>query len=159
MDLINGISNLMNFGIDLKLRSYDAEAFYIEALRQWFEREKGYYAEIITDREFNVNMGYGDIASVFIEDSILRMRPIMDDPYEILICLLEFIADNHHKTIQVYDYLEENEEEILDWPTSDLYESKAVDELKKIVRDSLKEDVEKEEDIEDQSEEESDEWI
>ena len=160
MDLINGISNLMNFGIDLKLQSYEAEAFYCEALRQWFEKEKDYYAEPVTDREFTLNLGFGTIASVFIEDSVLRMKPYEDDPYEVLICLLEFIADNHHKTIEVYNYLEENEEEILDWPKSNLYKkSKAVDKLERIVRNSTSKNKTVEDEEEEQSEEESDEWI
>jgi len=158
MNLIDGISNLSNFGIDLKLETYEAEAFYCEALRLWFENEKAYYAEYVTDREFSLNMGFGTIAYVFIEDSVLRIRPIDDDPYEVLICILEFIADNHHKTIEVYNYLEKNEEEILDWPKSDLYKkSKAVEKLEKIVKESLREEVI--EDEEEQSEEESDEWI
>ena len=33
MNIIDGISDLKNFGIDLKLDSIDAEAFYCEALR------------------------------------------------------------------------------------------------------------------------------
>lgn len=144
MDLIDGISNLENFGIDLKLQNYEAEAFYCEALRQWFEKEKGFYAEAITDREFSLNMGFGELSIVYIEDSVLRMKPIMDDPYEVLICLLEFIADNHHKTIEVYNYLEENEEEILGWPKSNFYK---------------KQTEEVEEEKEEVSEEESDEWI
>ena len=159
MDLINGVSNLINFGIDLKLDTSEAEAFYTEALRLWFEKEKGYDAFPITDKEFVLTMDELEIASVFIYDSILRIKPIEEDPYEVLICLLEFIAENHAKTIEVYNYLEENEEEILDWPTSDLYKSKAVEKLEKIVRESLKENISKIESEEEQSEEESDEWI
>ena len=143
-----GMGNMDDFGIDLKLESFEAEAFYCEALRLWFEKNKGYDTLSMTDREFTISDGFDDVASVFIEDSILRMRPIAEDPYEILVCLLEFIAENHKKTIEVYNYLEENEREIMSWPGSDFYE---------------KEDLTTEADSpipsEKDSEEDSDEWI
>ena len=68
MDLIDGVSNLINFGIDLKLTTRDAETFYTEALRLWFEQTKGYDAFPITEREFTLSMGEGEIAVVFIHE-------------------------------------------------------------------------------------------
>ena len=41
------------------------------------------------------------------------MKPLQMDAYEILICILEFIADNHKKTINAYDYLDEEGENTL----------------------------------------------
>ena len=152
MDLIDGVSNLINFGIDLKLTSRDAELFYTEALRLWFENNKGYDAFVITDREFTLSMGKGDIASVFIYDSILRIKPVEDDPYEILICLLEFIAEHHTKTIEVFNYLEENGQEIVSWPKDDFYNEKEIEE------DEKKSSKKKIEDLETEDED-SDEWI
>ena len=77
MNIIDGISDLKNFGIDLKLDSIEAEAFYCEALRLWFEDEKGYDTVAITDREFTIEiMGEGDIATIYISDSTLRMLPL-----------------------------------------------------------------------------------
>tara|TARA_B100000287_G_scaffold430895_1_gene487046 strand:+ start:2184 stop:2636 length:453 start_codon:yes stop_codon:yes gene_type:complete len=143
-----GLDSMEDFGIDLKLDSFEAEAFYCEALRLWFEKNKGYDTLSMTDREFTISDGFEDTAIVYISDSILRMKPIAEDPYEILVCLLEFIAENHKKTIEVYNYLEENEQEIMSWPQSDFYE---------------KEDLPTEDDSpvpsEKDSEEDSDEWI
>tara|TARA_Y100001938_G_scaffold120282_1_gene166964 strand:- start:83 stop:508 length:426 start_codon:yes stop_codon:yes gene_type:complete len=141
MNIIDGISDLKNFGIDLKLDSIDAEAFYCEALRLWFEDEKGYDTVAITDREFTIEiMGEGDIATIYISDSTLRMLPIQEDSMEILLCILEFVAQHHKQTIMVYNYICENEEEV-----SSLFEK-----ADEIILDTKEEKSE---------EEESDEWI
>ncbi len=141
MNIIDGISDLKNFGIDLKLDSIDAEAFYCEALRLWFEDEKGYDTVAITDREFTVEiMGEGDIATIYISDSTLRMLPIQEDSMEVLLCILEFVAQHHKQTIMVYNYICENEEEV-----SSLFEK-----ADEVILDTVEEKSE---------EEESDEWI
>ena len=141
MNIIDGISDLKNFGIDLKLDSIDAEAFYCEALRLWFEDEKGYDTVAITDREFTIEiMGEGDIATIYISDSTLRMLPIQEDSMEVLLCILEFVAQHHKQTIMVYNYICENEEEV-----SSLFEK-----ADEVILDTIEEESE---------EEESDEWI
>tara|TARA_R100000458_G_C8186333_1_gene181561 strand:+ start:214 stop:639 length:426 start_codon:yes stop_codon:yes gene_type:complete len=141
MNIIDGISDLKNFGIDLKLNSIDAEAFYCEALRLWFEDEKGYDTVAITDREFTIEiMGEGDVATIYISDSTLRMLPIQEDSMEILLCILEFVAQHHKQTIMVYNYICENEEEV----------SSLFDKADEVILDTKEEKSE---------EEESDEWI
>lgn len=109
MDLIDGISDLENFGIDLKLSSSEAEAFYCEALRIWFSTERGYNCQAETDKEFLVSSRETDLATIYIHDSVLRVKPIEKDPYEILMCLLEFIAENHKKVVDTYEFLIDNE--------------------------------------------------
>ena len=141
MNIIDGISDLKNFGIDLKLDSIDAEAFYCEALRLWFEDEKGYVTVAITDREFTIEiMGEGDIATIYISDSTLRLIPIQEDSMEVLLCILEFVAQHHKQTIMVYNYICENEEEV----------SSLFDKADEVILDTKEEKSE---------EEESDEWI
>ena len=149
MSLANIGGDIDNFGIDLKLDSLEAEAFYCEALRLWFEDAKGYETLSMTDREFTLGDGFEDLATIYIHDSILRIKAVVEDPYEVLINLLEFIAEHHKKTIEVYNYLLENEQEILSWPDSDLYKSESVE----------KEDEKSNADSEDESEEDSDGWI
>jgi hypothetical protein len=149
MNLTSLGGDIDNFGIDLKLDSLEAEAFYCEALRLWFEDAKGYETLSMTDREFTLSDGFEDLASIYILDSILRIKAITEDPYEVLINLLEFIAEHHKKTIEVYNYLIENEQEILSWPDSDLYEKES---------ENI-EDKDSGVDSEDESEEDSDGWI
>ena len=111
MNLVDDGGSIDNFGIDLKLNSIEAEEFYCEALRLWFEDSKGFNTLSLTSQEFMLNDGFNDVSVVYIEDSILRMKSLIEDPYETLISMLEFIAEHHKKTIEVFNYLEENEQE------------------------------------------------
>ena len=159
MNFVDDGSSLDGFGIDLKLNSIEAEEFYCQALRLWFENEKGYHTLQMTGREFILNDGFEDISIIYIHDSILRMRAVSEDPYETLVSMLEFIAEHHKKTIEVYDYLEENEQEMLSWPDSDLYgDDEEQSDFKEFIKAALDED-EKEADSESESEEDSDGWI
>ena len=136
MNLVDDGGSIDNFGIDLKLNSIGAQEFYCEALRLWFEDSKGFNTLSLTSQEFMLNDGFNDVSVVYIEDSILRMKSLIEDPYETLISMLEFIAEHHKKTIEVFNYLEENEQEAASNPTK-----------------------EEEEESEIESEEDSDGWI
>ena len=104
MSILDGISDIENFGIDLKLRSSEAEEFYCEALRLWFSTERGYECESCTDKEFIVRSNETDVATIYIHDSVLRIKSLDEEPYEILMCILEFIAENHKKVVETYDF-------------------------------------------------------
>jgi len=110
MDLRDTIENLENFGIDLKLDSKEAEVFYCETIKQWLEQVKGYVTTTITDCEFSLMEDHEseEIAIIYIFESVLRIRPISDAPYEVLLDVLEFIAEHHKQTLEVFNYLEGN---------------------------------------------------
>ena len=136
MNLVDDGGSIDNFGIDLKLNSIEAEEFYCETLRLWFEDSKGFNTLSLTSQEFMINDGFNDVSVVYIDNSILRMKSLVEDPYETLISMLEFIAEHHQKTIEVFNYLEENEQEAASNPIK-----------------------EEEEESEIESEEDSDGWI
>ena len=129
MDLVDAAGNIESFGVNLKLNSIEAEEFYCEAMRLWFEDNKGYHTLSLTSHEFMLNDGFNDISVIYIEDSILRMKALSEDPYETLISMLEFIAEHHNKTIEVYNYLEENEQEVLSGAISNAIEEEGEEEI------------------------------
>lgn len=146
--MLDNLKNIENFGIDLKLETEDAEIFYCETLRQWFMDEKEYVTISVTDREFEIEKEGELIGVVYIFDSVLRLKPIQDDPYEALIDILEFVAHHHKTTINVYNYLNENEEvsnDILRF-MSDYVKS---DEEEELEAESKEASVEEEEDSDD----------
>ena len=110
MDLTDAMNDLEKFGIDLKLESRDKELFYSEALRSWFEEEKGYETVSTSDAEFDIILNDEKVGTIYIHESVLRLRPLCDDPYGALMHILEFISDFHKQTIAVYDYLSENQD-------------------------------------------------
>tara|TARA_R100000030_G_scaffold65044_1_gene49525 strand:- start:15 stop:449 length:435 start_codon:yes stop_codon:yes gene_type:complete len=128
--MMDDLSNIENFGIDLKLESEHMEEFYCETLRQWFMDPKGYVTISITDREFELEKDGELIGVVYIFDSILRLKPIKDDPVEALIDILEFVAKHHKATVNTYNYLSGNEEEadkILDFLSEQSEETDSVE--------------------------------
>lgn len=148
--MIDGLDDIENFGIDLKLESRAAEAFYCSVLRSWFEEIKGYRTIPVGDTEFNLSVDGEHLAIIYIEHSVLRMKPAQRDAYEVLICVLEFIADNHKKTIDAYDYLDEDAEQ------SNPDYDKSYRPLGQDLHDLVKDYMDNEKESEDDSD---DEWI
>ena len=144
--MMDNFTNIENFGIDLKLETEEAEMFYCETLRQWFMDEKEYVTISVTDREFGLEKDGELIGVVYIFDSVLRLKPIQDDPIEALIDILEFVAKCHKTTINTYNYLTENEE--------------VSNDILKFMSDYVKSDKEAEAESEEASieEEDSDDW-
>jgi len=144
--MMDNFTNIENFGIDLKLETEEAEMFYCETLRQWFMDEKEYVTISVTDREFELEKDGELIGVVYIFDSVLRLKPIQDDPIEALIDILEFVAKCHKATINTYNYLNENEE--------------VSNDILKFMSDYVKSDKEVEAESEEASieEEDSDDW-
>lgn len=107
MDLTEAVSDLNNFGIDLKLEEYDDEVFYSSALREWFDLNCDYEIYLIDEREFGLELEGENIATIYIQDSVLRIRPLGDNPYGVLLDVLEFVAQCHKKTVAALGKLKE----------------------------------------------------
>lgn len=149
MDLTDAMNDLEKFGIDLKLESRDKELFYSEALRTWFQEEKGYETISTSDAEFDIIKKDEKIGTIYIHESVLRLRPLCEDPYSALLDILEFISDFHKQTIAVYDYLSENDD--LSQKLRKAYKDEFIDEPPPI---AIKEEIEEEE-----SDDDDWEWI
>ena len=114
MDLVDKIADLENFGIDLKIEDYEGQEFYCETLRRWLE-EKGYQAYSTGDMEFLVEKEAVALLTIFINKGILRFRTEEDNPYDVILDVLDFIAKHHKQTINVYNYLNKSGNSTKDW--------------------------------------------
>jgi len=112
MDKTSMISSLQEFGIDLKLESLAASRFYVATMIEWFSLKDGYTAYIIDEYELGVEIDGENVASIEIVDSILRINSMVDDTYTVLLDILEFVATKHDQVVRVFDYLEENGDDI-----------------------------------------------
>lgn len=110
MDLTNTLINIEGFGIDLKLETKQAEEYYINVLRDWFVDERDYEVSKVKGTEFYLSKDGTKIAGIYISSSILRIRPIVDEPYDVLLDILDFIAHHHKQVVTVFNYLETNDE-------------------------------------------------
>jgi len=74
MDLTEAIADLNNFGIDLKLEEYEDEVFYASAIKEWFILNCEYEVYTIDEREFGVELEGENIATIYIQNSVLAIR-------------------------------------------------------------------------------------
>lgn len=102
MDLISKLEDLKNFGIDLKLESKEAEIFYIKSMRYFFDEKEHLYCVQTADRELEISDVEGQLATIYVKDSVLRIVPLADNPYAIVMDVLEFVANLHKPTIALY---------------------------------------------------------
>ena len=107
MDLISKIEDLKNFGIDLKLDSEEMEIFYVKSLRYFFDEKEDLYCIQVSDLELELSDAHELVASVFIKDSVLRIIPLGENPYAVLMDVLEFVANLHKPTIALFKQMQE----------------------------------------------------
>jgi len=120
MDLFDKIQDLKTFGINLKLEGLEMEAFYSRTMVAFFNSLRDVKAEPIDDWEFNLFVGGDLTASIIIEDSVLRINPLCDDPYVVVMDLLEFVATKHKETISLYKKISEQDYCISDSSSEDV---------------------------------------
>lgn len=102
MDLISKLEDLKNFGIDLKLDSKEMEIFYVKSMKHFFDEKDQVYALMITDRELRISDDEGDLAVICVDDSTLRIIPLEQNPYVVVLDVLEFVANFHEATVALY---------------------------------------------------------
>lgn len=102
MDLISKLEDLKNFGIDLKLDSKDMEVFYVRSMKYFFDEKDHVYCTQVTDRELTISDDHGDLATLYVKDSTLRIVPLDENPYAVVMDVLEFVANLHKPTVALY---------------------------------------------------------
>ena len=114
MDITSKIEDIKNFGIDLKLESREAEVFYMISLKSYFDSREEFYTIATTELETKIFDEDEALASLVIEGSILRIVPICENPYAILMDVLEFVAAYHNDTVALFKELELGGDELAD---------------------------------------------
>jgi len=102
MDLISKLEDLKNFGIDLKLDSKEMEVFYVKSMKFFFDDKEDLYCVQVTDRELELSSNEEQLATVYVKDSVLRIVPLGDNPYAVVMDVLEFVANLHKPTIALF---------------------------------------------------------
>ena len=108
MDLISKLEDLKNFGIDLKLESKEMEVFYVKSMKYFFDEKEHLYCIQVTDREIEISDSEGQLATIYVKDSVLRIVPLDENPYAVVMDVLEFIANLHKPTIALYKEIQES---------------------------------------------------
>jgi len=132
MDLISKLEDLKNFGIDLKLDNKEMEVFYVKSMRYFFQDKDHLHCVQVTDRELEISSDEGQLATIYVKDSVLRIVPLDENPYAVVMDVLEFVANLHKPTIALFRELQKSKPNKEDF-------------LSKVAEDKIKEEEDSEE--------------
>ena len=99
----SGVKGFLDYGIDLKLESYEEENYYITQMCEYFNKQSSFKAYLSGDKSFEIELDRDTpIMEVMIRDSILSIVPYTDDIFETFTLILGFIAKKHKDIIKEF---------------------------------------------------------
>ena len=99
----SGIKSVLDYGIDLKLESYEEENYYILQMCEFFNEKTDFKAYLSGDRSFDIELDKDSpIMEVVIKDSCLTILPYSDDIFEVFTLILGFIAKRHTSIVSEF---------------------------------------------------------
>lgn len=114
-DNISGFKSILEYGIDLKLESYEEECYYINRMCDYFNDETIFKAYLSGDRSFEVEEDETTpVMEILIIDSTLSILPYTEDIFEVFTLMLGFVAKYHEEIISEIRPKQEHKIETLD---------------------------------------------
>ena len=92
------LSNLLNFGVDLKLDSEEENKFYTLSLSAWMMQQQDFDAAMLSDEMVEIYYFAELVMTVEIKDSTLTLQPITESCFEAVMMILKFISERHELT-------------------------------------------------------------
>ena len=97
----SGIKGLLDYGIDLKLESYEEEVFYISQMCDYFNNETSFKAYLSGEKSFEIELDRETpIMEVIVTDSLLSIVPYTEEIFEVFTLILGFIAKKHQSLLE-----------------------------------------------------------
>ena len=91
-------SNLLNFGVNLKLDSEEENKFYALSLSAWMMQQEDFDAAMMSDEKIEVYYFAELVMIVEIKNSTLTLEPITESCFESVMMVLKFISEQHEFT-------------------------------------------------------------
>ena len=91
-------SNLLNFGVNLKLDSEEEGRFYALSFSAWMMQQEDFDATLMSDEEVEVYYYSELVMHVKIKNSTLTLEPITESCFEAVMMVLKFISEHHEYT-------------------------------------------------------------
>jgi len=99
------INDLLNFGINLDLESEDEEMFYARCFATWIMQREDFDADMITDTVIKIYYHSEVSLQVVIEDSTLVLEPLSESCFESVLMILRFVSEQHEDVRREYTKL------------------------------------------------------
>lgn len=119
------LSNLLNFGVNLDLKSEKEHLYYAQCFAAWMMQQEDFDAHLSSDKDIEVYFLAELVLMVKIENSTLTIEPITESCFDAVLMILRFISERHEditkefsklNTVVAPTSLTDEEEESEDFP-------------------------------------------
>ena len=123
------LSNLLNFGINLDLKTNKENQYYAQCFAAWMMQQEDFDAHLASDEDIEVYYLAELVLMVKIKDSTLTIEPVSESCFDAVLMILRFVTDRHEDIMKEFSKLsttvtsvsnhdedaEEESEEISEW--------------------------------------------
>ena len=123
------LSNLLNFGINLDLKTNKENQYYAQCFAAWMMQQEDFDAHLASDEDIEVYYLAELVLMVKIKDSTLTIEPVSESCFDAVLMILRFVSDRHEDIMKEFSKLsttvtsvsnhdedaEEESEEISEW--------------------------------------------
>ena len=119
-------SNLLNFGINLDLKSEKENLYYAQCFAAWMMQQEDFDAHLATDKDIEVYFSAELVMMVKIDKSTLSIEPITESCFDAVLMVLRFVSERHEEIMKEFSKLntvetssnidnDEDSEDDLEW--------------------------------------------
>ena len=106
-------SDMLKFGINLKLSGSDEDRYYAQRLRFYIMELESFDCETENDEDLSIYFNHECVLSVSIKNSALSFEPRESDSYDAIMAVLGFVSQFHDIVQEDYKKEQIIDEEIL----------------------------------------------
>lgn len=92
---LDKFSDMLKFGINLKLSGSDEDKYYAQRLRFYIMEMDGFDCETENDMDLKIYLLGENILNVNIYDSVLTFDPEAEQSYDGIMAVLSFVSEYH----------------------------------------------------------------
>lgn len=92
---LDRFSDMLKFGINLKLSGSDEDKYYAQRLRFYIMEMDGFDCETENDMDLKIYLLGENILNVNIYDSVLTFDPEAEQSYDGIMAVLSFVSEYH----------------------------------------------------------------
>jgi len=92
---LDRFSDMLKFGINLKLSGSDEDKYYTQRLRFYIMEMDGFDCETENDMDLKIYLLGENILNVNIYDSVLTFDPEAEQSYDGIMAVLSFVSEYH----------------------------------------------------------------
>ena len=99
------LSNLLNFGINLDLKSEKQHLYYSQCFAAWMMQQQDFDAHLLSDKDIEVYFLAELVLMVKIQNSTLTIEPITESCFDAVLMILRFVSERHEDISKEFNKL------------------------------------------------------